>query len=450
MKLSRLLLAAASLLCVAPLTAAPPPVTASTMSVVVGEEQTIVFPADRLLPQTFTAATRATTAPVMVGQLGWETDSGVLYIASGTSAGNWNAYTLSFASISSKPTTRAGYGITDAQALDSDLTSIAALSTTPYGRSLLTQTNAAALRTTAGLELGVNVQNWDADLDDLANTSPGNSKYYGTNGSGTKGFYDLPEGGGGGGSVTHPGDEVAYVYPNTGNNVTGDGTQAAPYASIQKAIEAGKTIILLGEGNAGGIDLTGAADFDLDVTIKGLGNRVSSIGALSANGNNLTVRDGGMWTFVVEGTLTSGSQSSTEDSGSINLYKVDATGQNVLSTGANGANTGDPGRNAGDIYMEYCNAASLDTLGGSGATGDTCTAGGMGGNGASVTIRHCNISGFINSGSGSGGADGGAGTGPPGSPGPMATIEWSTIQAGPNGFSGWSIVASLVAGTWDD
>jgi len=46
------------------------------------------------------------------------------------------------------PTTLAGYGITDAQPLDSDLTAIAALTTQAFGRSLLTQADAAAARTT--------------------------------------------------------------------------------------------------------------------------------------------------------------------------------------------------------------------------------------------------------------------------------------------------------------
>jgi hypothetical protein len=43
------------------------------------------------------------------------------------------------------------------QPLDADLTAIAALTTTPYGLSLLTQTNAAALRTLAGLVIGTDV-----------------------------------------------------------------------------------------------------------------------------------------------------------------------------------------------------------------------------------------------------------------------------------------------------
>jgi hypothetical protein len=62
--------------------------------------------------------------------------------------------TPSFASITGKPTTLAGYGITDGitasavaagyQPLDADLTAISALSTTPYGRGFLTLADAAA------------------------------------------------------------------------------------------------------------------------------------------------------------------------------------------------------------------------------------------------------------------------------------------------------------------
>jgi hypothetical protein len=68
--------------------------------------------------------------------------------------------TQAWSTITSTPTTLAGYGISDSitaaaaaaayQPLDSDLTSIAALTTTSFGRSLLTQADAATTRTTIG------------------------------------------------------------------------------------------------------------------------------------------------------------------------------------------------------------------------------------------------------------------------------------------------------------
>lgn len=54
------------------------------------------------------------------------------------------------------------------QPLDADLTSIAALTTTSYGRSLLTLADAEALRTSAGLVIGTHVQAYDADLASIA------------------------------------------------------------------------------------------------------------------------------------------------------------------------------------------------------------------------------------------------------------------------------------------
>lgn len=54
------------------------------------------------------------------------------------------------------------------QPLDSDLTAIAALTTTSFGRSVLALADAAALRTLAGLVIGTDVQAYDADLAAIA------------------------------------------------------------------------------------------------------------------------------------------------------------------------------------------------------------------------------------------------------------------------------------------
>ncbi|MEY2512003.1 MAG: hypothetical protein QOE26_2766 [Verrucomicrobiota bacterium] len=60
------------------------------------------------------------------------------------------AHTHTFASLTSKPTTLSGYGITDAQPLDADLTALAALTTDSFGLQLLTKTSAANIRTYIG------------------------------------------------------------------------------------------------------------------------------------------------------------------------------------------------------------------------------------------------------------------------------------------------------------
>jgi hypothetical protein len=53
------------------------------------------------------------------------------------------SHTHTFASITDKPTTRSGYGITDAQPLNANLTTISGLSLGSYGQTLLTRETAA-------------------------------------------------------------------------------------------------------------------------------------------------------------------------------------------------------------------------------------------------------------------------------------------------------------------
>lgn len=77
------------------------------------------------------------------------------------------------------------------QPLDSDLTSIAALTTTTYGRSLLETANAAALQTLAALVPGTNVQAFDAELAAIAGLTSAADKLPYFTGSGTAALADL-------------------------------------------------------------------------------------------------------------------------------------------------------------------------------------------------------------------------------------------------------------------
>jgi hypothetical protein len=70
--------------------AAPPSVTPQTSSVSVDSTGAVVFPSARQLVQSFTASGRSSAVPVAVGQLGIETDTGIVYYGTGTSAGNWS------------------------------------------------------------------------------------------------------------------------------------------------------------------------------------------------------------------------------------------------------------------------------------------------------------------------------------------------------------------------
>lgn len=64
---------------------------------------------------------------------------------------------ISWGGLSGKPTTLAGFGITDAQPFDADLAAIAGLTTQGFGRSLLTTASDSAARLVLGLSNSNNV-----------------------------------------------------------------------------------------------------------------------------------------------------------------------------------------------------------------------------------------------------------------------------------------------------
>ena len=96
--------------------------------------------------------------------------------------------------LASAATARTNLGVaigTNVQAYSAELAAIAALSTTTYGRSVLTQADAAALQTLAGLVIGTNVQAQDAELAAIAGLTSAADKVPYFTGSGTAALADL-------------------------------------------------------------------------------------------------------------------------------------------------------------------------------------------------------------------------------------------------------------------
>jgi hypothetical protein len=206
------------------------------------------------------------------------------YIGAGTSNfdGTWT-------SLTGKPTTLVGFGITDAQPLDADLTALAATSGTntiyyrsaantwsavtvgsnmTFGSGTLNAANsnwdtayterkqwdggatglvAATGRTSLGLDIGTNVQAFDADLSSLAAASATNTIYY-RSAANTWSPVTI------GGNMTFSGGTLDATV---GGNVTGP----ASATSLSFALYNGTTGKVIGSTTASGVVVSTAGVF---------------------------------------------------------------------------------------------------------------------------------------------------------------------------------------------
>lgn len=243
--------------------------------------------------------------------------------------------------------------------------------------------------------------------------------------------------------------ETNVIYIRTwGNDTTGAGTLAAPYATASKAYSvwsSGKVLDFgIGNFGAGTFANSGATLY-----LRGMHSRKTILGAITLSGNATTIIGDG--NVSIQGIESPGADGNNGGNG--------AAGTNGVSVGEAGGdgNTGTAGDNGqspgnlvlvqlkidGDINMVGGNGGSGGTGGdgGTGGPGDGGTMSGGGGNGGNggdagyggaggnLTTYDCFINGTFYGGQGtaggpgsggsggSPGVDGGAGTGSPGTSG---------------------------------
>lgn len=214
--------------------------------------------------------------------------SAALTLATVATAGTYTSVTINAKGLvtsGTNPTTLAGYGITDAQGLDADLTAVAGLTTT--GMIIRTGAGTATTRSIAVSGTGLSVTNADGILGNPTITS----------------------------NATNTNSASTIVARDASGNFTA-GTITASLsgnASTATALQTARTFSLTGDVVATGITFDGTGNVALSTTIQPnsvalgtdtTGNYVTSI----TNGSYLTGGDGGSegaaLTLAVDATTT--------------------------------------------------------------------------------------------------------------------------------------------------
>ena len=205
------------------------------------------------------------------------------------------------------------------QPLDADLTAIAALTTASYGRSLLTLADAAALRTSAALVIGTDVQAFDAELAAISGISA-NGLIARTSASTAAAR-----------TITGTAGQITVT---NGDGVSGNPTLALPTAltSVNSVTSAAASNLTLGTGTFGTAltftSATGAATFAGSVTAGAGGTsegiQVNTNGLrinLGPAGNNIAsnLTNDGAWKYVANGF---GSVTALNASGDFQWYSA--------------------------------------------------------------------------------------------------------------------------------
>lgn len=229
--------------------------------------------------------------------------------------GTWSATAIAIANGGTGATdasgarTALGLAIgSDVQAFDSDLASIAALSTTSFGRAFLTLADAAATRTALGLVIGTDVQAQDAELSAIAGLTSAADKLPYFTGSGTAALADL---------VALQRANIARTR-QTFSNADATASATAEIVAQTGTMSAARTVTLPAANalTAGQrltiLDESGSVTSTNKITIARAGSdtingSANSISIFTANGRTTLESDGSTkWTVVYSGALDVG------------------------------------------------------------------------------------------------------------------------------------------------
>lgn len=233
-----------------------------------------------------------------------------------------------FANVTSKPTTLSGYGITDGQPLDAQLTDVAGLTPTDNGVIIGNGANfvvesGATLKTSLGLTIGVDVQAYDAELAALAGLVSVADKVPYFTGSGTAALADFP--------ATM---RTFLTTPSSANlaallsDETGSGT-AVFSSAIREKLAAARTYYVRTDGsdsNTGLANTAGGAFLTIQKAVDVI------LGTLDLAGFNVTIQVGN-GTYTTPIVLTS----PQVGAGTITISGDTTTPSNVVISTTNAA-----------------------------------------------------------------------------------------------------------------